>query len=90
METLSFILIIIALPNLLYGLLFVISFNGIKRIFESMVEDDFTIIVTIAAFLFFGPSYFLAAYFYGKNGFLARIIMLLYSFALFMFIGFLL
>ncbi|WP_139168458.1 hypothetical protein [Fictibacillus solisalsi] len=56
--------------------------------FESCVENDFTIIVSIAAILLFGPAYYIAAFVYKWNGLLARLAMIVVSFLFFLLLGF--
>ncbi|MDN4526481.1 hypothetical protein [Fictibacillus fluitans] len=88
MFTLLFVLVLILTANLIYSILFIFSFRGIKRMFESCVENDYTVIVSIAATLLFGPAYYIAAFVYNWNGFVARLAMIVVSFIFFLLLGF--
>ncbi|MDM5197130.1 hypothetical protein QUF84_03200 [Fictibacillus enclensis] len=87
MFALLFVLVLILTANLIYSILFIFSFRGVKRMFESCVENDFTIIVSIAAILLFGPAYYIAAFVYKWNRLLARLAMIVVSFLFFLLLG---
>lgn len=63
--------------NIMYGVLFIFSFKGIRKIYEWFRDDSFLMMDTLGMAAL-GPSYHIAKKLYSSSPIVARIVMLLY------------